>query len=91
MNSLLSMLGNMGGASGGANGSAILMQAVGAAMRGESPQQFMKKLANAHPQLKKVNLDDLMGSAQQLCQQNGVDVNEVKQQLDNAINPMLPK
>ena len=91
MNSLLNMFGNIGNSAGGANGSAILMQAVGAAMRGESPQQFMKKLANQHPQLKKMNLDDLMGSAQQLCQQNGVDVNEVKQQLDNAINPMLPK
>lgn len=91
MNSLLNMLGGMGNSSGGANGSAILMQAVGAAMRGESPQAFMKKLANQHPQLKKMNLDDLMGSAQQLCQQNGVDVNEVKQQLDDAISPMLPK
>lgn len=93
MNSLLSMLGNIntGGGSGGANGSAILMQAVGAAMRGESPQAFMKKLANAHPQLKKVNLDDLMGSAQQLCQQNGIDIDEATQKLDDVINPMLPK
>ena len=91
MNSLLNMLGGMGNSSGGVNGSALLMQAVGAAMRGESPQAFMKKLANQHPQLKKMNLDDLMGSAQQLCQQNGVDVNEVKQQLDNVIDPMLPK
>jgi hypothetical protein len=91
MNSLLNMFGNMGGASSGSNGSAILMQAIGAAMRGESPQTFMKKLANQHPQLKKMNLDDLMGSAQQICQQNGVDVNEVKQQLDSVIDPMLPK
>ena len=91
MNSLLNMLGNMGNASSGVNGSAILMQAVGAAMRGENPQQFMKKLANAHPQLKKVNLDDLMGSAQQLCQQNGIDINAATQQLDDVINPMLPK
>ena len=87
MNSLL----NMGNSSGGVNGAALLLQAVGAAMRGESPQTFMKKLANQHPQLKKMNLDDLMGSAQQICQQNGVDVNEVKQQLDSVIDPMLPK
>ena len=87
MNSLL----NMGNSSGGVNGAALLLQAVGAAMRGESPQTFMKKLANQHPQLKKMNLDDLMGSAQQICQQNGVDVNDVKQQLDSVIDPMLPK
>lgn len=91
MNSLLNMLGGMSNSSGGVNGSALLLQAVGAAMRGESPQAFMKKLANQHPQLKKMNLDDLMGSAQQLCNQNGVDINEVKQQLDNVIDPMLPK
>ena len=54
-----------GGASG-ISGSAIMMQAVGAALRGESPQAFMKRLANQHPQLKKMNLDDLQGSAQQL-------------------------
>lgn len=91
MNSLLNMFGNTSGSSGGANGFTILMQAVGAAMRGESPQAFMKKLATQHPQLKKMNLDDLMGSAQQLCQQNGVDTNEVAKQLDGVINPMLPK
>lgn len=82
MNSLLSML--TGGGS-----SSILMQAIGAAMRGESPQQFMKKLANAHPQLKKMNLDDLMGSAQQLAQQQGVSIDDLQKQLDQTIDPMI--
>ena len=87
MNSLLNMLGGMGG--GGANGMSIMMQAIGAAMRGESPQKFMKNLANSHPQLKKVNLDDLMGSAQQLASQNNINIDEVTQKLDGLIDPMV--
>ena len=84
MNSLLSMFGSNSGTS-------ILFQAIGAAMRGESPQAFMKKLANSHPQLKRMNLDDLMGSAQQLAQQQGVNIDDVTKQIDQAINPMINK
>lgn len=88
MNSLLNLLGNT---AGNANGTNILLQAVGAAMRGESPQQFMKRLANQHPQLKRMNLDDLQGTAQQLCQQQGVNAEEVAKQIDGVIDPLLPK
>ena len=85
-NSLLSLLGGSSSA-----GSAIIMQAVGAALRGESPQAFMKRLANQHPQLKRMNLDDLQGTAQQLCQQHVVDPDEVARSLDGVIEPMIRK
>lgn len=88
MNSLLSML---GGAISDTAGSSILLQAVGAAMRGESPQAFMKRLANQHPQLKKMNLDDLQGTAQQLCQQKGIDPNELATKIDGVIGPVVNK
>lgn len=91
MNSLFNMLGSMGSAAGGMNGTSILLQAVGAAMRGESPQTFMKRLANQHPQLKKMNLDDLQASAQQLCQQNGVNPDELAKQIDGVIDPVVKK
>jgi hypothetical protein len=65
------------------------MQAVGAAMRGESPQAFMKRLANQHPQLKKMNLDDLCGSAQQLCQEKGLNAEDVAKNIDGVINQMI--
>lgn len=89
MNSLLNLLG--GGQSGGIGGTNILLQAVGAALRGESPQAFMKRLANQHPQLKKMNLDDLQGTAQQLCQQQGVNADDMAKKLDGVIDPLLPK
>ena len=82
MNSLLSMF-------GGGGGTPILMQALGAAMRGESPQTFMKKLANSDPRLKKMNLDDLYGSAQQLAQENGMNIEDVQKQIDSTFAPHL--
>ena len=87
-NSLLSSVGS-GSLSGGFGGVSILMKAVGAAMRGESPQVFMKKLATQHPQLKRLNLDDLQGTADQLCKQNGLDATEVAKQVDQVIEPSI--
>ena len=67
----------------------ILLQAIGAAMRGESPQTFMKRLANSHPQLKRMNLDDLYGSAQQLCQEKGINMDDVAKKVDGIVEPMI--
>ena len=87
MNNLFSMLGGLSGGSG----TNILLQAVGAALRGESPQAFMRRLANQYPQLKRINLDDLQGSAQQLCKEKGVNPDDVAKDIDGVISPMLPK
>jgi hypothetical protein len=73
------------------NGNLIMFQAIGAALRGESPQKFLKNLANQHPQLKRMNLDDLMGSAQQLAQQNGVNIDDVTKQIDSIVDPFVKK
>ena len=83
MNPIMNMIGNSSGQSN------ILLQAVGAAMRGESPQAFMKRLANSHPKLKKMNLDDLYGSAQQLCQEKGLNIDDVAKSVDNIVDPMF--
>jgi len=69
----------------------IMFQAIGAALRGESPQKFLKNLANQHPQLKRMNLDDLMGSAQQLAQQNGVNIDDVTKQIDSIVDPFVKR
>ena len=81
MNSLLNLFGGAGG-----SGTSILFQAIGAAMRGESPQDFIQKLANSDPRLKKVDLNDLMGSAQQLANEKGLNIDDVKNQLDSTFN-----
>ena len=87
MNSLLSMLGNLGGMGGGNTN--ILMQAFGAAMRGESPQAFIQNLANTDPRLKAVDLNDLYGSAQKLAQEHGVNLDDVTKQIDSTFAPHM--
>ena len=70
MNPLMMLTGN-------SNGSNMLMQAFGAMMRGESPQDFLKKVANSNPQLQGLNLDDLEGTAKTLCERNNVNMEEL--------------
>lgn len=75
MNSIMGMLGNNN----------IMMQAFGAMMRGESPQQFLQGLAQNNPALKGMDLNNLQQTAQQICSENGVDMNakieEIRAQL----------
>ena len=80
-----------GSAPASPSGPNILLQAVGAAMRGESPQAFMKRLATQHPQLKRLNLDDLQGTANQLCQQQGINPDELAKKIDGVIDPAIQK
>ena len=89
MSGIFNMLSGLGGET--SNGTSILMQAIGAAMRGESPQAFMKKLANSDPRLKKIDLNDLYGSAQQLAKEQGKDINALTKQLDTVVTPVINK
>ena len=58
-------------------------------MRGESASAFMKRLSNSHPQLKKMNLDDLYYSAQGLCQDQGIDADKVADEVDTVVSPFI--
>lgn len=58
-------------------GNNMMMQAFGAMMRGESPKDFLKNLANTNPQLQGLNLDDLEGTAKTLCEKNNINMNEL--------------
>lgn len=63
----------------------IMMQAVGAMMRGESPQAFMQNLAKSNPQLQGLDLNNLNQTAEQLYAQNGQDINAVKSKINQFI------
>lgn len=67
----------------------ILMQAFGAAMRGETPQSFMANLANQHPQLKQYDLNNLQSTAQQLCSQNGVNIDDAVNKINSIGNTLM--
>ena len=64
----------------------MLMSVFGAMMRGESPSDFLKNLARTNPQLQGLNLDDLEGTAQAVCNQKGADFNQVAEQVKGFAN-----
>ena len=64
----------------------MLRQAMGAMMRGESPQAFLKNLANSNPQLQGLNLDDLEGTARELCNRNNVNMEQLAEQIKGFAN-----
>lgn len=61
----------------------MMMQALGAMMRGESPQAFLKNLANTTPQLQGLDLNDLEGTAKALCEKNNVNMNELASKIQD--------
>lgn len=67
----------------------MLMQAFGAALRGEDPHTFLQNLAAQHPQLRQYDLSNLEQTAQQVCQQNGVDVQSAVNQIDNLTSSII--
>ena len=83
MNPLMMLTGN--------NSNNLMMQAFGAMMRGESPQTFMKNLANTNPQLQGLNLDDLEGTARTLCEKNNVDMQQLAEKIKGFANSNIPK
>ena len=64
----------------------MMRQAMGAMMRGESPQTFLKNLANTNPKLQGMNFDDLEGTARELCQRNNVDMEQLAEQIRGFAN-----
>ena len=76
MNNLLMGLGN----------NKFVMSAIGAMMRGENPNDFMKKLANSNPALQGLDLDNLEGTAKALCDKNGLDMNELANKIQGFAN-----
>jgi hypothetical protein len=81
MNPLMNLMGN----------NSMMMSALGAMMRGESPQAFLKNLANTNPQLQGLDLDNLEGTAKALCDKNNVDMNELAEKIRGFANSNIPK
>jgi len=84
MNPLLSML-----SSGNGGFMQVMMKAVGAAMRGESPESFMGDLAKTNPQLRGLDLNDLEGAARSLAQQKGADIGQLTESVKATINKLV--
>ena len=69
---------------GGGSGN-LMMQAVGAFMRGESPRDFLSNLAKTNPALRGIDLDDINGSARRVCQERGVDADKLAAEIKSKL------
>ena len=82
-NSIMNFLGGMGGGN-----CSLIMKAFGAMMRGESPQDFMRSLAQSNPNLGGIDLSNLNGEAQRICRERGVDPDKLTEQIKATIKNM---
>lgn len=80
MNPLMNLMGN----------NSMMMSALGAMMRGESPSAFLKNLANTNPQLQGLDLDNLESTATALCQKNNIDMNQLASKITEFANSNKP-
>lgn len=67
----------------------VMMKAVGAMLRGESPQQFLQDLAKTSPELQGLDLSDPNKAAEELCKKNGKDFNTEKQSIMSKVSQFI--
>lgn len=67
-------------------GNPMIMKAMGAMMRGESPSDFLKNLANTNPQLQGLDFDNLESTARTLCEKNNVNMEQLADQIRGFAN-----
>lgn len=69
----------------------IMMQAVGAMLRGESPQTFLQNLAKTNPQLQGLDLSNPEKAAEKLYADKGQDIGAAKSSIMDKINSFIGK
>lgn len=69
-----------------------MMQAVGAMLRGESPQAFLQNLAKTNPQLQGLDLTkDLDKTAEELYSNQGKNYNQAKADIKAQVSQFMNK
>lgn len=69
----------------------IMMQAVGAMLRGESPQSFLQNLAKTTPELQGLDLSDPNKAAEKLYSDKGQDISAAKASIMDRIGQFISK
>lgn len=67
------------------SGNNVMMQAVGAMIRGESPQAFLQNLAKTDPRLSGLDLSNPNKAAENLYAQKGQDINAARTSIQDSI------
>jgi hypothetical protein len=74
------MLNARQGFNGGQNRN-IMMLAMQAMMSGKSPQEFLKSI----PELSGMDLSNIQGTAEKLCKEKGVNIEDAKKMISSQI------
>jgi len=69
----------------------IMMQAVGAMMRGETPQSFLQNLAKTMPELQGLDLSNPSKAAEKLYSDKGQDINAAKSNIVDRLGSFMRK
>lgn len=59
----------------------LVFKALGSMMRGESPVDFMKNLAQTNPVFQGYDFDNLETTAQSVCNKNNVDIKSLQNEI----------
>lgn len=73
------------------NNSNVMMQAIGAMLRGETPQQFLQNLAKTEPRLQGLDLTNLNATAENLYKAKGEDYAAAKSNIQNQVSQFIAK
>lgn len=80
MNPILSMLNARQAFNGGQNRN-VLLSAMQAMMSGKSPHEFLKSI----PELRGMDLSNIPGTAEKLCKEKGVNIEDAKRMISSQI------
>lgn len=69
----------------------MMMQAVGAMLRGETPQSFLQNLAKTNPQLQGIDLSNPEKAAEKLYAEKGQDISAAKTSIMDKVNAFMKK
>lgn len=69
----------------------IMMQAVGAMLRGESPQTFLQNLAKSTPALQGLDLNNPSQTAEKLYADRGQDIGAAKSSIMDKVSAFMKK
>ena len=83
MNPIMNMLGSMQSKNGAQNRN-VMMSAMFAMMRGQSPQDFLRTI----PELNGVDLSNIEGAAQKICSDRGVNYEDAKHMVSSQLKGM---
>lgn len=80
MNPILSMFNARQALNGGQNRN-MMLSAMQAMMSGKSPQEFLKSI----PELQGMDLSNIPGTAEKLCKEKGVNIEDAKRMISSQI------